>query len=80
VLQINDIPLDNAIDYLAITYTLSLTGLPVVSLPCGWTPSGLPVGLQILGPPQGETQLLRFAFFLQEQLGFRHRWPALGQG
>lgn len=78
VLDINGTALGNVVDYLAITYTLSLTGLPVVSLPCGWTPSGLPVGIQIVGPPQAETQLLQFAFFLQEQLGFRHRWPTLG--
>jgi amidase len=77
VLTINDTALGNVIDYLAITYTVSLTGLPVVSIPCGWTKSGLPVGIQIVGPPQAETQLLQFAFFLQEQLGFRHRWPAM---
>ncbi|WOD39677.1 amidase [Nodosilinea sp. E11] len=79
VLKINDTALGNIVDYLAITYTLSLTGLPVVSMPCGWTRSGLPVGIQIVGPPQAETQLLQFAFFLQERLGFRHRWPALSQ-
>ncbi|PSR18838.1 glutamyl-tRNA amidotransferase [filamentous cyanobacterium CCP3] len=75
VLNINGNALGNVVDYFAITYTLSLTGLPVVSIPCGWTPSGLPVGMQVVGPPQAETQLLRFAYFLQEQLDFRHRWP-----
>ncbi|MGG6240944.1 amidase [Nodosilinea sp. AN01ver1] len=75
VLDINGTALGNVVDYLAITYTLSLTGLPVVSIPCGWTQSGLPVGIQIVGPPQAEAQMLQFAYFLQEQLGFRHRWP-----
>lgn len=73
--QINDHLLDTIIDYLQITYTISLTGLPCCSIPCGWTPSGLPIGLQLIGQPWGETQLLQFAFSLQELLGFRHRWP-----
>ncbi|TVP63354.1 MAG: amidase [Leptolyngbya sp. LCM1.Bin17] len=75
VLAIDGTPLENPIDYLAITYTLSLTGLPIISLPCGWTRSGLPVGMQIVGKPHGEAQLLQFAYYLQEVLGFRHRWP-----
>ncbi len=75
ILTIDGSHLENVIDYLAITYTLSLTGFPIVSLPCGWTRSGLPVGMQIVGKPHGEAQLLQFAYYLQEELGFRHRWP-----
>jgi len=75
VLEINDTPLTTIIDYLAITSTISLTGLPVLSIPCGYTASGLPVGLQLVGKPQGEAHLLQFAYFLQEVLGFRHQWP-----
>ncbi|KPQ32376.1 MAG: amidase [Phormidesmis priestleyi Ana] len=74
VLSVNQTPLKNIIDYLAVTYTISLTGLPVVSIPCGWTPTGLPIGMQIIAPPQGETLLLQFAYVLQETLNFRHRW------
>ncbi|MGP1387284.1 MAG: amidase [Thainema sp.] len=75
VLMVNDTPLRNIIDYLTITYTVSLTGLPALSIPCGWTESGLPIGLQLIGPPHGETRLLQFAYFLQETLNFRHQWP-----
>lgn len=73
--MVNDTPLRNIIDYLTITYTISLTGLPALSIPCGWTASGLPVGMQLIGPPHGEAALLQFAYVLQEALGFRHRWP-----
>jgi aspartyl-tRNA(Asn)/glutamyl-tRNA(Gln) amidotransferase subunit A len=39
----------------------NLAGLPGISVPCGFTPAGLPVGLQILGPPLGEGMVLRAA-------------------
>ncbi|MFH7242797.1 MAG: amidase [Spirulina sp.] len=77
VLRVNETTLDNILDYLKITYTISLTGLPALSIPCGWTDSGLPIGLQLVGPPQGETALLQFAYLLQEDLNFRHRWPGV---
>lgn len=74
ILEINGIPQRTIIDYLTITYTISLTGLPAVSIPCGWTTSGLPIGMQLIGKPHSEGALLRFAYFLQEALNFRHRW------
>ncbi|MBD1852600.1 amidase [Leptolyngbya sp. FACHB-711] len=74
ILEINGIPMQTIIDYLTITYTISLTGLPAVSIPCGWTSSGLPIGMQLVGKPGGEAALLQFAYFLQETLNFRHRW------
>lgn len=72
VLTINGQPLRNVIDYLTLTYTVSLTGLPALSIPCGWTKSGHPIGMQLVGKPQGEAVLLRFAYGLQETLNFRH--------
>jgi aspartyl-tRNA(Asn)/glutamyl-tRNA(Gln) amidotransferase subunit A len=49
--------------YLADIYTVtgSLAGVPGISVPCGKTPEGLPVGLQILGPPLGESRVLEIA-------------------
>lgn len=67
ILEINQTPLRNIIDYLTVTYTISLTGLPSISIPCGWTSSGLPIGMQLIGKPQGEAALLRVASQLQTQ-------------
>jgi amidase len=78
VLLIDDKPMASIIDYMAPTATMSLFGLPALSIPCGWTKSGLPVGLQIVGRPFAEEILLRFAYTLQENLGFAHRWPSIG--
>jgi amidase len=63
------------IDWVTITYALTLTACPVLSLPCGFTSKGLPVGLQIVGPPRGEAKLLAAAAMLEDVLGVRERVP-----
>jgi len=81
VRSINGRPLANIIDYLAVTFAISLVGFPAISIPCGHSSAGLPIGLQLVAPPFKETRLLHFAKTLQDNLGFRHRWPPLiGQG
>lgn len=55
------------VDWLAPTFVLSLTGLPVASVPCGLDPDGMPVGLQLVGPPEGEEAVLALARVVQEQ-------------
>jgi amidase len=77
VLLVDGRPMASIVDYMAPTATMSLFGLPALSIPCGWTTSGLPVGLQIVCRPFAEDTLLRFAFTLQKNLGFAHRWPPL---
>ena len=52
-------------DWFAPTSVLSLTGLPVASVPCGTDKLGLPVGMQIVGPPLGEARVLALARELQ---------------
>ncbi|MGE3276620.1 MAG: amidase [Vicinamibacterales bacterium] len=49
------------IDWLAPTFVWSLTGLPVASVPVGLGADGLPVGMQIIGPPHGEESVLALA-------------------
>lgn len=56
-------------DWLAINYVWSLTGCPVLALPAGLAPSGLPVGLQIIGPPRAEGALLRLGAWIERELG-----------
>lgn len=77
VLEIGGVKLRNIIDYLTITYTISLTGLPALSIPCGRTQTGLPVGMQLVGKPHGEATLLQFAYALQERLNFCYQPPIL---
>lgn len=63
------------IDWFAVTFALTMTSCPVISLPCGFTKSGLPVGLQIVGKPRGEAALLRFAKQLEQVLGISTKLP-----
>ena len=59
--EINGKPLDTYIQWAYLTYGITLTGLPAISVPCGFTRSGLPVGLQIVGRRQQEVAVLRAA-------------------
>ena len=63
------------IDWVTIAYAITLTACPALSLPCGFTASGLPVGLQIVGPPRGEAKLLGHAARIEETLGLAGSVP-----
>ena len=59
-------PMKTYVDWFAPTFTLSLAGLPIASVPCGLDDEGLPVGLQIVGPPAGEERVLGLCARIQE--------------
>jgi len=52
--------------WLAIVYAITTTTLPVITLPCGKTESGLPVGLQLIGKAHGESDLFACASYLEQ--------------
>lgn len=56
------------VDWLMIASAITLTGLPAISIPCGFTNDGLPVGLQLVGRPRGEAALISAAGVLQDIL------------
>ena len=60
--------METYVDWFAPTFVLSLTGLPVGCVPCGLDDEGLPVGLQIVGPPMGEEGVLALARQIQQAL------------
>ena len=59
--EINGKLINNYQEWLYLTYAITVTGLPAISVPCGWTAEGLPVGLQIVGRRLGEATVLRAA-------------------
>lgn len=68
------------IDWIAITFSISLTGCPAISVPCGFTAAGLPVGLQIVAPPRQEGRLLAAAQVFEDIVGALGRKPVDPKG
>jgi amidase len=58
----------NYVEWLAIAYAITLVACPAVSIPAGFSHEQLPVGLQIVGPPQSEASVLRGAKLMQDVL------------
>ena len=55
-----------------LTGPTNMNGLPSLSVPCGTTSSGLPVGLQLVGAPFEEATLYRFGHAFEESLNSAH--------
>lgn len=55
----------------------NFTGLPAISVPCGMTREGLPIGLQIIAPHWKESRILRIAYRYEQAANWRHMRPAL---
>lgn len=75
VLEIESMPMENIIDYLRITYAISLVGFPALSMPCGFTSTHLPVGMQIISRPYDEATLIRFGHAIESITGFGAAQP-----
>ena len=60
------------------TRALNFPGLPTISIPCGFTRSGLPVGMQITGRPADEATVLRLAHAYEQATDWHKREPHLG--
>lgn len=65
------VPMQTYFDWISIDYVWSLVACPVLALPMGRAPDGMPVGLQVMGPPRSEAALLAFGAWLEREL-----WPA----
>jgi aspartyl-tRNA(Asn)/glutamyl-tRNA(Gln) amidotransferase subunit A len=59
------------------TAPFNLTGLPALSIPCGFTPAGMPVGLQIVSRPWAEATILRTGYAYEQATSWYERRPAL---
>ena len=73
--EINGKPLDNYFQWFSLTYGITLTGLPAISVPCGFTRSGLPIGLQIVGRRRQEAAVLRAAAAFEAAAPWAVRLP-----
>ncbi len=65
----NGTEFETYVDWLLIVAVATMCACPAISIPCGFTKSKLPVGLQIIGPNRGEAKLLAGAKFVEDVLG-----------
>jgi amidase len=59
--EVAGVPHDHYLMWMRSCWYITITGLPAISVPCGFTADGLPVGIQLVGRPYGEAELLRVA-------------------
>lgn len=77
VREINGVALETYIDWMAACYTITVTGCPSISVPAGFTPDGLPLGIQIVAPPKCDFAALQLAHAYEGVAGFANRRPPL---
>ena len=75
VTEIDGKPCATYIDWFSITFALTMTSCPTISVPCGFTSEGLPVGIQIMGKPRGEAALLLVAKQFEQAIGIAAQLP-----
>lgn len=61
-------PMQDYLDWIAITAIWSITSLPAISIPIGFSPEGLPIGIQILSHGKREADLFRLAAWIEREL------------
>ena len=77
VREINGIKMETYIDWMATCYAITITGLPAIPVPCGFTKEGLPIGLQIVGRHQHEFDVLQLAFAFEQATQFGKARPPI---
>lgn len=73
--EINGEPLETYLDWMQSCIVISATTCPAISVPCGFTEDGLPLGLQIVGPVGADLKVLQFAQAFEAATGYGQRAP-----
>jgi amidase len=75
--EINGVRFDSYIDWMKTCWYISLMGNPAISLPAGFTPEGLPVGLQLVGRRHQDVAVLQAAHACEQATHHARRHPVL---
>ncbi len=75
--EIAGVKFDDYIDWMKSCWYISATGNPAASVPAGFTPEGLPVGIQIVGRDKADFSVLQMAYAFEQATGFAKKRPAI---
>jgi amidase len=75
--EIGGVPQDNYLEWMRSCTIVSATGCPALSVPGGFTPDGLPVGLQVIGAPRADRRVLEAGHAFEQATRFGERRPPL---
>jgi amidase len=73
--EVDGVRFDSYIGWLILTFATTLIACPSISVPCGFTAAGLPVGIQIIVPPRCEDKVLSAAALFEQHLGLARLTP-----
>ncbi|MCZ2811013.1 amidase [Modestobacter sp. VKM Ac-2979] len=76
--EVAGVPQDDYLGWMRSCTLISATGCPALSVPGGFTPDGLPVGLQVIGAPRADRRVLEVGHAFEQATGFGRRRPDLG--
>ena len=80
VTEINGVKLANYMEWMKSCYLISATSHPAISVPCGFTADGLPVGVQIVGRHQDDFGVLQLAYAFEQATQLWQRRPPIVAG
>jgi amidase len=75
--EIGGVPQENYLEWMRSCTVISATGCPALSVPGGFTPDGLPVGLQVIGAPRADRRVLEVGHAFEQATRFGYRRPPL---
>ncbi|MFG2650483.1 amidase [Streptomyces sp. NPDC048436] len=77
--EVDGVPMESYLDWMRSAYLVSATGSPALSVPAGFTPEGLPVGLQIVGPHRCDLRVLEIGHAFEQATRHGGRRPPLAR-
>ncbi|MGY1712301.1 amidase [Geodermatophilus sp. SYSU D00758] len=75
--EIAGVPMDDYLEWMRSCTLISATGCPALSVPGGFTPGGLPVGLQVIAEPRADRRVLEVGHAIEQATRFGERRPPL---
>ena len=77
VAEINGVKMPTYLDWMGICWAITVTGCPAVSVPIGFSASGLPIGMQIIGRRGHDFEVLQLAYAFEQANNYAEQHPVL---